>query len=405
MSAPANLSSELTPVPAHVPASLVYDYDYINDAGIVADPHGRMQDIHRSAPKVFWSPRYGGHWVTISKHMIQEVTLHTEMFTSGSNMIPPMKEKVRLIPLSLDPPEHTAYRMPLNRDFSPAGVRHWSEMFHAMANELIDKVVDSQGCDFLVEVAEPLPVILFMKIAGMPTDRLAEFRQLAEEATAATDGQVRHKAFASIVGILTETIVARQQQPRDDLISKLLLIEIDGRKLDLAELQSYATLLFLGGLETVVNALSFSIRYLAINQALQADLRAHPEKLTNAVEELLRFHGIVSTIREVTRDQNFEGIEFKQGERILLVTPAANYDPDAFVEPEKFIMGRKEHHITFNSGPHRCLGASLARLELRTFLQLWLARIPAFQLDPHRSPVFFGGLNLAVRHLPLVFPH
>ncbi|MFA5496079.1 MAG: cytochrome P450 [Porticoccaceae bacterium] len=393
----------LAPVPAHVAAQRVYAYDYISDPGIIADPYRRMREIHQAAPPVFWSPLHGGHWVTTSKHMVQEVTLRPDLFSSGSNMIPPMKEKVRLIPLSLDPPEHTAYRMPLNRDFSPAGVLRFSEVFKAMANDLIDKVADGNGCDFLVDIAEPLPVILFMKIAGMPTDRLAEFRQLAEDATAAIDGQVRHQAFGRIVQILTETIVARQQAPADDLISKLLTIEVNGKKLAMPELQSYATLLFLGGLETVVNALSFSIRYLAIDRELQADLRAHPEKLSAAVEELLRLHGIASTIREVTQDTIFEGIEFKRGERILLHIPAANYDPAAFAEPGTFIAGRKEHHITFNSGPHRCLGANLARLELRTFLRLWLSRIPEYHLDPDQPPVFFGGLNLAVRHLPLVW--
>jgi cytochrome P450 len=403
MKAPSKSGASLAPVPDHVPANLVYDYDYIDDPGLIEEPHWRMQDLAEHHNPVFWSPRLGGYWVTCSKEWVQDITLNTDIFSSESNMIPPMEEKVKLIPLSLDPPEHTAYRMPLNRDFSPAGVAKFTDMFRAMADDLILKVADQGHCDFLTDIAEPLPVTLFMKMAGMPTDRLAEFRKLAEDATAAPEGSVRRQAFGQIVVILTETIKARQESPRDDLISKLLTIEVHGRKLTLEELQSYAMLLFLGGLETVVNALTFSIRYLAVNQELQAELRGDPSGISRAVEELLRLHGIASTIREVTRDVTFKGVDFKKGERILLHIPAANYDPEAFSDPAAFIPDRKEHHITFNSGPHRCLGANLARLELRNFLQLWFERVPRFRLDPDKPPVFFGGLNLAVRHLPIVW--
>lgn len=393
--------AKLTERPAHVPASLVYEYDYINDPGLLIDPHQRMKELAREAPPVFWTPYYGGHWVVIGKEENKSFALNTGVFSSNANMIPPMEEKVRLLPLSLDPPEHTAYRMPFNTDFSPTNVRKFEGVFTEMANELIDKVVEQGHCDFLVDIAEPLPVLLFMKIAGLPTNRLAEFRKLAELATAAPTGDERKKAFGNIVVILTETILDRQKNPQDDLISKLTLIEVDGKKLEMHELQSYATLLFLGGLETVVNALSFSVRYLAINPSLQEDLRENPSKISLAVEELLRFHAIAATIREVTEDVNVEGIDFKQGESVLLHVQAANFDARAFDQPEKFIMGRKETHLTFNSGPHRCLGANLARLELRVFIDLWLKRIPAFSVDTSKETVFFGGLNLAVRHLPL----
>src|SRR5690606_1226975 len=237
----------------------------------------------------------------------------------------------------------------------------------------------------------------------MPNDRLHEFRQLAEDATAAPEAATRLNALQRIVAILIDTIKARQAQRQGDIISHLLDADIGGRKPTFEEMQSYVTLLFLGGLETVVNALSFCTRYLALNPDLQNQLRAHPEQLTEAIEELLRVHGIGSTIRKVTADTVCHGVQLKKGDVIYLHLPAANFDPQVYTTPEDFVMGRKQGHLTFNSGPHRCVGANLARLELRVFLEEWLRRIPDFRLDPQRPATFCGGMNLAVKSLPLVW--
>jgi cytochrome P450 len=272
-----------------------------------------------------------------------------------------------------------------------------------MTHELIDNVIDRGGCDFLAEVAEPLPVTLFMQMAGMPTGRLAEFRVLAEEATASAEGSVRQKAFVQIGEILAEVIRARQVERRDDLISRLLDARIDGNPPTFTEMVNYAVLLFLGGLETVVNAISWGMRHLAIDQALQAQVRAQPELITPAVEEILRLYAVASTVRRVTTGHSIRDVKFETNDSVLLLIPAVNYDPAAYKDPGACILGRPEPHVTFNSGPHRCLGANLARLELRTFFTEWLQRVPPHRLDPERPATFVGGLNLGVRSLPLLW--
>jgi cytochrome P450 len=165
----------------------------------------------------------------------------------------------------------------------------------------------------------------------------------------------------------------------------------------------YSITLFLGGLETVVNALSFGVRHLARDVELQAKLQADPSLLPGAIEELLRLYGVASTPRRVTRDVVYEGVQFKQGDMVLLLLPAANYDDAAFPNPEQFILGRTEQHMTFNTGPHRCVGLNLARLEMKVFYQEWLKRVPPFRLDPQAKPRFIGGFNLAITSLPLVW--
>ncbi len=114
-------------------------------------------------------------------------------------------------------------------------------------------------------------------------------------------------------------------------------------------------------------------------------------------------HAIAMTVRTVTRDMDYDGVALRQGDQVLLLIPAINFDPEAFASPHEVCPGRKEAHATFNMGPHRCIGASLARLELKVFFEEWLRRIPPFHLDPEKPPKFIGGLNLAVRTLPLTW--
>jgi cytochrome P450 len=309
-----------------------------------------------------------------------------------------------LLPISVDPPQHTAYRTPLNQPLSAKSVAGLEAAIRALTNELIDSVLAAGRCDFFSAIAEPLPVTLFMKLAGMPTDRLAEFRHLATQATSATvDAATREGTFKRIAGILAEVIKARQEKREDDLISRLLDANINGKSPTFQEMLGYSITLFLGGLETVVNALSFGVLRLARDQELQAKLRADEGLLPGAIEELLRLYGIASTPRRVTRDTTCHGVQLKQGDMLLLLLPAANYDDAAFPDPEQFIMGRTEPHMTFNTGPHRCVGLNLARLEMKVFYQEWLKRVPPFRLDPQTKPRFMGGFNLAITTLPLVW--
>ncbi|WP_284259269.1 cytochrome P450 [Acidocella aquatica] len=395
--------TELAPIPGHVPLERVYDFDYIYDARLLENPHERMKSLHKEAPPLFYSPRYGGHWVVTGKEELRQVACDPELFTSVTRGIPAMAEQPVLIPLTFDPPRHTQYRAPLNAKFTAKGVAPLEGAVRAMAAGLIDAVAAQGYCEFMNDVAEPLPPTLFFNIAGMPTDRLKEFRQLAEDATAAPDPCVRMTSIKKIAAILKETVDARMAEPRDDLISEMVTKDFGGQRLTPDEILNYAVLLFLGGLETVVNALCFTARYLALHPALQAELRADPTRIPLVMEEMLRLHGIAMAVRRATRDTELDGVAIQKDDMFMLMVPAVNYDPVAFENAESMCPGRKEALATFNMGPHRCIGANLARLEMRVFFEEWLKRIPEFRLDQARPPKFFGGLNLAVRSLNLVW--
>ena len=390
-------------VPSHVPEGLVYDYDFVFDADLNKDPHRRMSELHGVAPPLFYSPRYGGHWVVLSREYHKEITLNYQDFTSANLMLPPAESVPVLIPATFDPPEHTAYRLPVNKLFSAPSVQVREPSIRALAVKLIDAVARQGRCDFLFDVVEPFPPSIIFEIVGIPLDNLREFRQLAQTFMSSPSAEERVGAYRRIGEILTPVVKARMAEPRDDLLSVLARADFGGRQLTMEQILNYAVLLFIGGLDTVVNALCFTARHLARDMALQNDLRAHPEKIPEAMEEFLRLYPVATPMRTATRDLEFHGIRIRKGDQFLCLLGSINTDPNHYDQPTGFCPHRREHHVAFNTGHHRCLGANLGRLELRVFFEEWLKRIPEFRLDPDHPPRFSAGYSISVESLPLVW--
>jgi cytochrome P450 len=170
------------------------------------------------------------------------------------------------------------------------------------------------------------------------------------------------------------------------------------------DMENYGVVLFIAGLDTVMNGMGFGVRHLAQDQKLQAELRANPKMIPEAAEELLRRYTFTVPPRKVAKDIEFEGLQMKAGERVMLFLPAADLDPGEFAGSDRFDLQReKKAHIAFNAGPHRCLGSHLARVELQTLYEQMLARLPPFRLDPQRPPKFHGGHVIGVDTLWLAW--
>jgi cytochrome P450 len=220
----------------------------------------------------------------------------------------------------------------------------------------------------------------------------------------APDEAPRARCYANIREMMGELIEARGRKREQDLISYLLDSDIDGRPLTLEEMHGYCLLLFAAGLDTVANAMAFGMRHLAGDPALQDRLRAAPELIPEAIEEFLRKFGVPTPPRTVSRDAEFGGVRLKAGERVVLLLPACNFDPKVFPDPGDFALGRENKlHLTFNSGPHRCVGSHLARLELKSLYEEWFKRMPNVRLDPGAAPQYRLGLALACVKLPLMW--
>ena len=392
--------------PAHIPAERVIDYDVYRGAfpetasglheGLyqLAETHGRG---------IFWTPHNGGHWFINDFELLFEAARQPELFSSTQMTIPPVPEEPRLIPLFLDPPEHGLFRAPLMRQFTPGKMAAMEAGIRAFTNALIDAVEPAGRCEFVEAIAEPLPIKIFMRIMGMPLDRLREFRNWILDMLSPDDDR-RARSYANIAGLMDALIRERQAAPRDDLISHLLTLEIGDRPITYDEVQAYCLLLFAAGLDTVANALAFGMQFLASRPDLQARLSADPALIPEAVEELLRKFGVPMPARTAARDFRFGGAEIRKGERVMLMLPACNLDPKVFPDPWAFDLDRKNKtHVAFNVGPHRCIGSHLARIELRVFWEEWLRRIPSFRLDPERPASYRAGLTLAVQELGIAW--
>jgi cytochrome P450 len=407
----------LAPRPAHVPDALVYDFDHFEDPALLADPHGRAYELVSTLPPIFWTPRHGGSWVAIGHDANFEIgrdweTLSSELIPQSfiqaalAQMPPGTPRMPQPIPINVDPPMHGKFRIPLNGPFSPKAMTALKGEIRTLAAQLLDEQAPKGRCEFMTAVAEPLPVQVFLKMMGLPLERQALYRdlvkdQLAKIASTPEEGALSMMAIAAA---MRDTILERRDAPQDDLISLLWRTEIDGQPMTLDVMEDYAVLLFIAGLDTVMNGMGFGVRHLALDQALQARLRANPEEIADATEELLRRYTFTVPSRRVAHDVVFRGVEMKAGDRLIQFLPSADLDPARFASPDRFDMAREDKvHIAFNSGPHRCLGSHLARVELQVLYEELLKRIPTFRLDPERPPTFHGGHVIGVDALDLVW--
>ncbi|WP_322045041.1 cytochrome P450 [Paraburkholderia sp. J67] len=396
------MTTPLVPLPDHVPAALLYDFDIVGDARITANVHSDYEKLHRDAPDIFYTRHNGGHWIVTRYDAIAEIVRDPEHFSSSEQQIPRIDPPPVFLPLSLDPPHNIPYRQALMPYFSAKAVKEMDEKIRYWANRLIDDVIEQGRCDFVHDVASVFPVSIFMELMGMPLDRLREFRALSDDFFKTNVAAELHALSARIIGLMTEFIELKREQPGNDLISHLLNVEIDGRPVRLEEIQNMCFLLFLGGMDTVANVTAFTWRHLAQDPALQARLAADPALIPKFVDEGLRCFGVISTPRLVLQDYERFGVQFRKGDMVLNLLPIAGRDERKNDDPNRFDIDReKREHLTFSSGAHLCLGHFLARAELRVLAEVWTQRIPRFSLQAGAQLQHRMGFALALLNLPV----
>jgi cytochrome P450 len=289
--------------------------------------------------------------------------------------------------------------------FSPKAVAALRDNIRALANDVLDKVVARGHCDAVPDIAEPLHITVFLALLGLPLERLSEFREIIKKFKAPYKHHLEMiDRLCMVVDAMRDVILARRERPENDLISMLWQTEIDGRPMTYDDMENYAVILFTAGLDTVVNGMAFGIRHLANDLALQERLRAEPQLIAEATEELLRRYTFVMPPRIVARDATFRGCTMKRGDRVMLLLPAANLDEQAFPDPEQYLLDReKKAHIAFGLGAHRCVGSHLARIELQELYDVMLARLPQFRAAPDKPAQFHPGHVVGIHSLPIVW--
>ncbi|HEX8057125.1 MAG TPA: cytochrome P450 [Novosphingobium sp.] len=401
---PATMSPAV-PRPPHVPESVVYDFDFYADPALIEDAHARALELAQEAPPVFWTPRNGGHWILRGHSAVFKASRDPSAFTvelvpydeiqrQKAALQPGEPEPLMSLPNSVDPPHHAIYRAPLQRVFSPKAILALKGEMQTLAADLIEAVKPQGRCEFMATIAEVMPVTVFLKLFGLPVERQKEYRAVVKEHFSAPsfDHAGSQRRLRDVAAIMRETILERRDNPRDDIISSLWQSEFYGKPATLNDLENYCVMLFLAGLDTVMNGMGLGARHLAAHPALQAELRANPRLIPEATEELIRRYTFTIPVRFVAQDQVFEGVTMKRGEMALIFLPAADLDASEFPKPEHFDLVRENKvHIAFGTGPHRCLGSHLARIELQTLYEEMLARLPEFRLDPAEPLRYHGG--------------
>lgn len=312
--------------------------------------------------------------------------------------------------LNMDPPDHTRVRKLVNKAFTPRRVAGLRARIESIVDELLAPVMQAGRMDVIDALAAPLPAIVIAELLGVPAEDHRQFKSWAAEIVAGlgqpTLGSRRAStapAMQKLFGYLTEIITARRKEPRDDLISAMVLAQEEEDALSDSELLATSNLLLIAGHETTTNLIGNGLLALLREPDELQRLRSDMALLPTAIEELLRFDGPVqATIRVAREDIEIDGHEIEEGSLLLVGLGAANHDPDVFDEPERLDVGRDPNpHLAFGFGAHFCLGAPLARLEGEIAFRAILERFPNIGLEVEApefraNPVLRGLVSLPV---------
>ena len=368
------------------------DWDH-TDPRWVHDPYPIWDDLRERCP-VAHTDRYGGAWFPSTHAGVSAVATNTEHFTSRTVVIgngrpteeaPPAPIGVAP-PITSDPPFHQIARRLILPVFAPGPVRELEPMVRALCERLLDEIAGARVLDAATQYAQFIPPAVIIRLLGFPEADEELFREFVHVVLEGVNHPVeqRIEEFAPIEAYLDAQIEDHRANPRDDLTSYLLGVEVAGQRLAIEHIRGTMILVLIAGIDTTWSAIGASLWHLASHPEDLARLVAEPELLAVAVEEFLRFYAPVTMARLVKDDVEFLGCPMKRDDWILLGFPAANRDPSAFPDADRFVIDRLENrHLAFGLGIHRCAGSNLARMELRVAIESFIARYPRFALvDP-----------------------
>lgn len=387
------------------------------DTYIHGVPHDEFRRLRAEQP-VSWqtSPHGGGYWAVTRYRDVVTVLRDPAVYSSwrgGALLADPPAQflaKLREGMLNRDPPEHTLLRALVHQAFNPRRVADLERRVAEHARMLIERVRGGAGCDFATEIAGPMPLFVVCEILGVPVaDREALYARTArmfgseldDPGAALRDGMAaadEMRAYGAELGR------AKRACPADDLASELLAGDVGGRKLTEGEFQAFFMLLFNAGSDTTRSLLCFGLDLLLDRPALLDQLRAGPAQLPAAIEEMLRYEPpIIQFRRTASRDTELGGARIAEGDKVVVFFPSANRDESVFHDPDRFDVARAPNpHLAFGYGTHYCIGAPLARLEVRHVFAELFAALPRIE---RARPMVAARTNFirSVRHLEIAF--
>jgi cytochrome P450 family 142 subfamily A polypeptide 1 len=377
------------------------DFDLLDGSWYASQPYADWTWMRDHAP-AYWDAR-NNVWAITRYDDVLAIEKDPRGFSSYRAPRPHGHHLPMII--SMDGREHTLRRKLVSSGFTPRRVRAHEATVRRICTQIIDRVQPLGECDFVWDIAAPLPPLLIADMLGFPPEAYDDLLRWSDDlirattadpppdvAHAGTEAMLEFREFE--LGVIADR---RAKAPQDDLVSILCYAEIDGERLDDESIIQESLLILIGGDETSRHVMTDGLLALLAHPDQQAILRDDPEKLTVGVEELLRWVSPIKNMaRTVTRDVELHGETLHEGDQVILMYASANRDPSVFEDPDRFDVQRDPNpHLAFGFGPHFCMGASLARLELQVMFGELLRRLPDLRLAgdpmPRRASNFISG--------------
>ena len=380
------------------------DIDLVDGRFYVDDPHEKYAWMRANAPVYFDAPN--GVWGIASYDALLAMEKDPRTFANGGGIRPETGPIPMMI--DMDDPEHWQRRKLVNKGFTPRRVRDSETKIRDVCDAIIDRVVERGECDFVRDIAAPLPMVMIGDMLGVAPENRDELLQWSDDMLAALSGTASEEdlarataAMTGYTGFCMHAQAERRERPTDDLMSILVHAEVDGDHLSENDVLFESLLILIGGDETTRHVISGGMEQLLMHPDQHAALLADRSLLPGAVEEMLRWvTPIKNMCRTAARDTVFMGQDIGAGQKCMLLFESANFDETRFDAPERFDIRRSPNeHVAFGWGAHYCLGQALARLELTVMFERLLERLPDLALAsgadgrPRRPANFVSGLE------------
>jgi hypothetical protein len=380
----------------HEPGSAADGFD-IFGADYRQDPVPTWRTVRTGACPVARTDKWGGSYMLARYDDIRDAARAPERFSSRAiEVAGPLEAAggLYLPPLTSDPPDHKPHRDILMPFFMPRRTAAYEDFIRTQARRLAGDIAAAGAGDAVSDYAQHLTLAVLTRMLGVPPGGQFTEWMVRMIRVGPRDQAVRTEAVREILAYLEAQLTDRTEHPTggDDLLSYLVDAEMDGVALSRKHKLGSAFLVLIAGADTTWSAIGASIWHLASHDEDRHRILADPKLLDTATEEFLRAYAPVTVGRIVTSDTELHGCPVARGQRVVLPFGAANRDPEVFDNPDDIVLDRRRNrHLTFGTGAHRCLGSNLARLELRIAVEEWLRVMPEFRLADPGAVEWSGG--------------